>query len=498
MTQAADTADRAVIEVCAPISGEILATVGVMRGHPVRDVVRRARAAQRAWASTSFRERAASLVRFRDLLIEHTDDLVELLAREAGKPRQEALLHEVAAVASVCSYLAKHAESALAPEERPLSLLKRQKSRLRYQPRGVVAVIGACGSPLMLPLRHALAAVVAGNAAVVKPSDITPLSMLEAKKIWDRSGMPSDLLGVVTGPSETGAELVGAGIDLCVFTGSVATGRRVAAACGERLIPCVLELAGKAPLIACADCDVERTARAIVLSGFANSGQTCLSVERVYAHRDIADALVERVVELTRALRPGDPATECCDIGGIPRSRRVEIAEAHVADAVARGGRVRCGGERGPHARAAFLPTIITDVDHDATVMTEEIFGPIVPIMRVSSDEEAVSLANASRRGSNAYVFTEDSVRGERLAERLDAGSVHVNGATPFGGIEVFGREGLRAMCDVQHILVERVKLPAKSPLSFPYTEAGYRRLRAGVRALYKSGGLFERLSELF
>lgn len=516
MTQAVEittaTPAPASIDVCAPISGEVLGTVPVMDRQAVRDVVSRARAAQRLWAATSFRERAALLVRFRDALVEDTDELVDLLAREAGKPRQEGLLHEVAAVASICSYFAKHGGRLLAPEERPLSLFKHRKSLISYRPRGVVAVIGPWNFPLMLPLRDVLAAVTAGNAAVVKPSEITPLSMLRAKAIWDRSGMPPDLLGVVTGRGETGAELIDAGIDMCVFTGSVVTGKRVAAACGERLIPCVLELGGKAPLIACADCDIERTARAIVGGGFANSGQICLSVERVYAHADIADALVDRVVELTRALRAGDPVTEVCDIGGITFSRQVDVAEAHIADAVARGGRVRCGGKRRAGSRAAFEPTIITNVDHDATVMTEEIFGPVIPIMRVTSDEQAVALANASHLGLNAYIFTEDSVRGLRLAQRLDVGNVLVNdtlanGAmpeAPFGGIKesgfgrVLGREGLRGMCTVKHIMVERMKLPAKNPLSFPYTEGGYRRLRAGLRALYKSGGLLERLSELF
>jgi succinate-semialdehyde dehydrogenase/glutarate-semialdehyde dehydrogenase len=361
-------------------------------------------------------------------------------------------------------------------------------------------------------LRDVIAAVITGNAAVVKPSEVTPLICVKAKEIWDACGMPEDLFGMVTGYGATGAALIDAGIDLCVFTGSVATGKRVAAACGERLIPCIMELGGKAPLIACHDCDIERTARGIVAGGFAISGQVCISVERVYAHRDVYDRVLERTVELTRALRHGDPALEFCDIGGITFDKQIEVAEKHIADAVAKGAELRCGGKRIAGAKMAFEPTVLAGCNHDCTVMTQEIFGPIVPFMQVSSDEEALALANQSHLGLNAYVFTEDAVRGRRLAERIEAGSVVVNevlinggiGEAPFGGIKhsgfgrVMGEEGLRAMCHVRHLCLDRFKMPAKNPLAFPYTEKGYRWALKGTRAMFTSGGLFKRLSELF
>ena len=273
-----------------------------------------------------------------------------------------------------------------------------------------------------------------------------------------------------------------------------------------------MELGGKAPLIACADCDVERTARGIVAGGFTNSGQVCISVERVYAHRDVYDKLVDRVVELTTALKAGDPATEFCDIGGITFEDQIRVAEAHIADAKKRGATIRCGGNRRAGAKQAFEPTIVSDCSHECTVMREEIFGPIVPIMKVSSEEEALAHANDSHLGLNAYVYTEDSVRARRLAERIEAGSVVVNevlinGAiteAPFGGIKesgfgrVFGPEGLRAMCNVKHLCLERMKMPAKNPMAFPYTEKGYKWFEKTLRALYTSGGIFKRLSELF
>lgn len=515
MTQIAQNAapePPVVVEVTEPITGDTIGTVPIMSADEVNDVVARARAAQKKWAVLSFRERARRVLRFRDSFVAHASDLVDILAREAGKPKHEGLLHEVGAVASICTYFANNAGNILAPHEPSLVYMKHRRSIVSYTPRGVVGVIGPWNFPLMLPFRDAIAAVMAGNAVVIKPSEVTPLVMVRAKEIWDRSGMPPDLLGVVTGRGETGAALIDARIDMCVFTGSVSTGRRVAAACGERLIPCVMELGGKAPLIACADADIERTARAIVGGGFANSGQICLSVERVYAHERVHDALVERVVSLVKRLRRGNPASEFCDIGAVTFDRQIDIAEAHVADARARGGIVHCGGARREDAASGFLPTVISNVDHEATVMREEIFGPIVPIMRVTSDEEAITLSNDSHLGLNAYVFTEDPVRGRKLAEQLEAGSVLVNDVlvnggmpeTPFGGVKasgfgrVLGEEGLRAMCNTKHICVDRVKLPPKNPMWFPYTEKSYRRLHKGLRAMFTSGGIFKRLSELF
>ena len=201
---------------------------------------------------------------------------------------------------------AKHAPRILAPREIPLHLLKHRRSVVHYVPRGVVGVISPWNFPLIIPFADAFAALVTGSAVVVKPSEVTPLIALRVKDVWDKSGLPEDLLQVVTGYAETGAALIDAGIQKLIFTGGVASGKKVAAACGERLIPCVMELGGKAPLIACADADIERTARAITFGGFANSGQVCISVERVYAHRDIYPKLVERVAELVRELRQGN------------------------------------------------------------------------------------------------------------------------------------------------------------------------------------------------
>lgn len=496
----------------APATGDLLGEAPIMGADEVRAAVERARRAQEAWGALPVEERAERVLRFRDAVVDRADEIVDLLSRECGKPRHEALLHEVMVVADLATYFSREAARILAPRELSLHLMKHRRSWVHYTPRGVIGVISPWNYPFQLPLRDVLLAVIAGNAAVLKPSEVTPLIALKAKEIWDGAGLPEDVFQVVTGYGPTGAALIDAGIQMCIFTGGVATGRKVAAACGERLIPCVMELGGKAPLIACADADVERTAQAIVYGGFSNSGQACIAVERVYAHREIHDRLLERTVELTRSLRQGDPQKDFVDVGAIIFPQQIDIAERHIKDAQEKGANLQTGGHRRPGPGQFFEPTILSGCDHSMTVMTQEIFGPIVPFMQVSTEEEAVRLANESHLGLNAYVFTGDRDHGRRLAERIRAGSVLVNdvlsnGGTPeapFGGIKqsgfgrVMGEDSLRDMCDVQHISADRLKVPGKDPLWFPYTEGSYQWFRRGLRVLFSGGSILRRIGELF
>jgi acyl-CoA reductase-like NAD-dependent aldehyde dehydrogenase len=495
----------------APATGELIGEAPNTSPDEVKQAVLRAARAQEAWSVLPVEERASRLLRYRDAIVERAEEIVDLLVRECGKPRHEALLHEVMVVADLATYYAKAAPKILAPRELSLHLMKHRRSFLHYPARGVVGVISPWNYPFQLPLRDVIMALVAGNAAVLKPSEVTPLIALKAKEVWDGAGLPEDVFQVVTGEGKTGAALIDAGIQFLVFTGGVATGKRVAAACGERLIPCVMELGGKAPLIACSDADLERTARAIVYGGFSNAGQACISVERVYAHRDIHDRLLERVVNLTLELHQGDPSKDFVDVGAIIFPHQIEVAEKHIADAVAKGAEVRAGGKRVPGPGQFFESTVLAKCDHTMTVMKEEIFGPIVPFMQVTTEEEAIRLANESHLGLNAYVFSADREHGRRLAERVQAGSVLVNdvlsnGGTadaPFGGIKqsgfgrAMGEEALREMCNVKHISVDRVASKG-DPLWFPYTEKGYNWFKKGLRVMFGGGGLMKKISEIF
>jgi succinate-semialdehyde dehydrogenase/glutarate-semialdehyde dehydrogenase len=489
--------------------------VPVTPDQEVRRAVARARKAQAAWAILPVLERAHRLLRLRDALVEHAEDLVEIVARECGKPRHEALVHELTTLLYLIDWTCKQGPALLAPERLHLQLLKHRTSEVHYVPRGVVGVISPGNYPLVVPMGTVVSALLAGNACVVKPSELTPLTLLHAKKTYDSTGLPEDLFGVVLGSGATGQALVESGIDYCVFTGAVDTGRKVAAACGARLIPCTLELGGKAPLVACEDCDLERTARAIVMGGFANSGQACVSVERVYAHERVYEPLLARVRELVGELRQGDPSRGYVDIGAVLADRQIEVLERLVDDAVSRGARLVCGGTRpakdGLGGGRFYEPTVLADCDHTMAIMREESFGPVVPFMRVAGDDEAIALANDSHLGLSAYVFSRDRARARNLADRIEAGSVVINDVlsnyatveAPFGGVKqsgfgrVHGADGLRELCHLKHVSVDRVTPPSRDPIWYPYTARSFHWLQKGMRLLFGGGGWAKKVGEM-
>jgi acyl-CoA reductase-like NAD-dependent aldehyde dehydrogenase len=330
----------------APATGELLSELRITTPAEVAATVARAKRAQAAWAVLTVEERAERLLRFRDALLERADEMVDLIALETGKPRQEALVHEVFVALDLMTYYASQAPRALADKDVAFHLFRHRRGVVRYTPAGVVGVISPWNCPLVIPLGTVVAALVAGNAVVVKPSETTPLVMLKAKEIYDSTGMREDLFSVVVGYGETGEALIDSGIQRMVFTGSVAVGKKVGAACGARLVPCVLELGGKAPLIARADADIEKTAHAIVNGGFANGGQACTSVERVYADEKIHDALVARTVAIVRTLRQGDSRRGEVDVGPMIFAPQLAIVERLVRDAIERGAPLEIGGRR--------------------------------------------------------------------------------------------------------------------------------------------------------
>lgn len=496
----------------APATGEVLGDVPIHGADEVRDAVQRARVAQEAWGLLPIEERCQRILRFRDAIVDRAEEIIELLVAECGKPRAEALTHEVMVTADLATYYAKRASKLLAPREIELHLLKHRRSYVHYAPRGVVAIIAPWNFPFVIPIGDAITALIAGNAVVLKPSEVTSLIGLKAKEVYDAAGLPDDLFQVVTGDGSTGAALIDAGPDKVVFTGAVSTGRKVASACGERLIPCTVELGGKAAAIVCADADVERSARAIVWGGFANSGQICVSVERVYAHESVYEKLVERVTELTRDLRQGDPNSFTTDVGAIIFPNQMDVAEELIADAVGKGAQLRTGGKRREGEGQFFEPTVLAGCTQDMAVMRQEIFGPVVPIMKVGDEEEAVRLANDSHLGLMGYVFTKDRDKGRRLAERVRAGTVMVNdvlaayGApeTPFGGVKesgfgrVHGEEGLRDMCEIRHVNYDRVSLGSRDPLWYPYGEKTYKAALKGLRLLFRRGSPVQKILDLF
>jgi acyl-CoA reductase-like NAD-dependent aldehyde dehydrogenase len=465
----------------------------------VRAAVDVARKAQPEWAALPIDERARYLRRAIRALLDRQDEFVDAIRRETGKPEAEALAVEVLPACDALAFYAKRAKRILADRTVPVHLMKTKKLRISYRPLGVVGIVTPWNFPFLLSLNPTAQALMAGNAVILKPSEVTPHSGQLVEELLRAAGLPQGVFQCLLGDGETGRALVEAGCDKISFTGSVATGRKVAEACGRQLVPVTLELGGKDPMVVCADADLERAAAGAVYGAFANAGQVCVSTERVYVAEGVADEFVRKVVEKTGELRQG--ADGEADVGPMILSSQLDIVERHVQDAVARGARVLAGGRRNPGAKGLFFePTVLVDVDHDMAIMREETFGPVLPIMRVRDEDEAIRLANDTRYGLNANVWTRDKRKGVELAKQIQSGSVVVNdcmltyGVTesPFGGRkesgvgQVNGEIGLRSYCYAQSITIDR--FGGKSEfLWFPYTARKTRLLRRLMRMIWGS-----------
>src|SRR5687768_7663433 len=452
-----------------PSTGAEIGRAPLMDAADVAAAVTRARSAQHHWAALSFRERGRFILRAREIALDQLEEIATLISRETGKPPTEAISMEIVPTLDLMHYFAEHTKGLL--NQRPVDTgqygLMGRSSYVVYKPLGLVGIISPWNFPWATPLDEIVMALMAGNGVVVKPSELTSLTALKIGAIFKEAQLPRGVLEIVTGDGSTGAALVEAGVDKIMFTGSVATGKRVAEAAAKRLVPVVLELGGKDPMIVLEDAKLENAARAAIWGAFCNSGQACASIERCYVHESIARQFIDLVVKETRALRQGQPTAEGIDIGAMTNERQLKIVESHVSDAVKKGARVETGGSRVNGSRGWFhQPTVVTDVDHSMEIMTEETFGPTLPIMTFKTDDEAVALANDSIYGLTAAVFTSDIQRGRDLAERIDAGTVMVNevvythavAQTPWGGVKqsgygrTHGRLGLLEMVTHQHI----------------------------------------------
>jgi acyl-CoA reductase-like NAD-dependent aldehyde dehydrogenase len=462
-----------------PATGEVLRELECTDEREVQAAVARSHAAQAAWAGVGVRGRIAVLREFQRRLHEKKSEIAEAITREAGKPVAEALTTEVLVVLDATRFLIDNAYRLLSDEPVPHGNLvtKLKSGRLVHEPYGVVGIISPWNYPFSIPATESLTALVAGNAVVLKPSEFTSLAALELEKLLHAAGVPKDVFQVVVGDGATGAALVHSEtdqikidqikIDKVVFTGSVATGKRIAAAAAERLLPVVLELGGKDPMLVLDDADVDVASSAAVWGAFVNAGQTCLSVERCYVHRSRYEEFLRACAEKTKKLRVGDGSDPETDVGPMIHERQLQIVEAQVEDAVARGARVVAGGSPLPDLGKNFYgPTVLADVTHEMRIMREETFGPVLPVMAFESDDEAVRLANDSEYGLAASVWTRNRARGESLARRIQAGTVMVNDViscygiseAPHGGVKssgvgrTHGRFGLEEMVRLKYL----------------------------------------------
>jgi acyl-CoA reductase-like NAD-dependent aldehyde dehydrogenase len=490
------TTPPASVVVKCPATGEVVGSVPVTPRAEVEAIAARLRAAQPNWQAMGTPGRARWLGRWRDWLLDHEAELLSLVQRESGKSWGDTS-GELAA--AFINYWVDNAAEFLADEDVPSAGLANAVKRLKvtYDPYPLVGVITPWNGPLSVPLLDIPAAMMAGCAVLSKPSEFTPLVWKAAVAGWMEIGAP-DVLDAVYGFGETGSAVVDL-VDFVMFTGSVATGRRVAVAAAQRLVPCSLELGGKDAMIVCADADVDRAVEGALWGGFFNAGQICISVERVYAEEPVYDEFVQKLVSRTSQLRQGMDADKhySSDVGAMATEAQRDIVSRHVEDALSKGAKVLTGGKAGSDG-LFYEPTVMVDVDHGMDCMREETFGPTLPVMKVRDAQEAIDKANDSRFGLSGSVWTRDKAKAMALARRMDTGLVHINsvvlGVTqvpvPFGGwndsglgSRSGGAAGIRKYCRTKSIVADRVTM--KKELNwYPYSRGKGRVMSTMARLL--------------
>lgn len=490
-----------------PATGAEFGRVANSSAEEVREAVEKSRAAFQAWRETSFAERKKIVMRAREVILDELDEIARLISDESGKPVAEALSMEIAPVLDLMQYFARNTEKLLKPRKINIGLYATlgRYSKIIYQPLGVVGIIPAWNYPFSIPLGETAMALMAGNTVVLKPSELTPFIGLKIGAIFEKAGLPENVVQIVTGDGQTGAALVESAPDKIMFTGSVATGKKIAAAAAKNLTSVVLELGGKDPMIVFEDANLELAASAAIWGAFCNSGQSCSSVERLYVQESVAKELTKKIVEKTKLLRQNLGSEETTDIGAMSSERQTRAVEEHVADFRRAGAEILTGGKRNERFAGTFYePTVIGNATNEMRGMREETFGPTLPIAIFKTEAEAVRLANDSEFGLTASVWTRDLEKGKRVAEKIEAGTVCVNevlythgiGQTPWGGFKNSGRgrthgaEGLLELVQPQHIHVNRFAV-LPNAWWLPYSPEAIKTFR-GLARNFASGSLFQ------
>ncbi len=419
------------LESFNPATGELVGSVATITPDEVQSVVDDVARIQPAWAELSLQDRGRYMRRAADALLDDIDEIAELLVQEQGKPRAEAYTMELLPTVDALHWCAKAGPKILADEKVRMSqaFLASKKGRFSYEPIGVVGVIAPWNYPWSIPFGEVAIALMAGNGVVLKPASLTPLLGEAIRRVFEKGGLPEGLIRVVHGGGAVGDALARSSVGKVFFTGSVEVGRKVGEVCAQQLKGSVLELGGKDPMIVCADADLPNAISGAVWGGFANAGQTCSGIERVYVVKEVADRFVEGVARETERLRLGDPLQWETEIGPMTSAGQYEIVVDLIEDAVASGATKLCGGptEVAGLSGKFVAPTVLTGVTHEMRIMKEEIFGPVLPIVVVDSEQEAIELANDSEFGLGASVWTKDRQKGERIARRIESGMVWVN-----------------------------------------------------------------------
>jgi acyl-CoA reductase-like NAD-dependent aldehyde dehydrogenase len=498
-TNGASAAAADAIEVHNPATGELIKTIPVDPPEAVAATVQRVRANQPEWEAMGIEGRYRLLGKLRDWLLDNEERVLDTMQAETGKVRADAS-NEPGYLADLINFYGTRAASFIGEESvRPHTpLLASKKLRIQYRPYPVVGIISPWNFPLILSLGDSIPALQAGCAVVIKPSEFTPLGLTEVIEAWKHEIGGPDVFDCVHGVGETGGALVDE-VDFIQFTGSDRTGRKVMARAAETLTPVSLELGGKDPMIVLADADIDRAANAAAWGGMMNSGQICLSVERIYVEEPAYDEFVDKLTAEVGRLRQGaDDARNPKDVGAMTSPNQTAIVEDHVEDALAAGAKALTGGKRVEGPGDYFEPTVLVDVDHSMKVMRDETFGPVVGVMKARDAEEAIELANDTRYGLGASVFGERE-RAEGVARRVECGAVNVNDVlinyfamdVPMGGWKQsgigtrHGEGGIKKYCRSESLVITRFG-GKREPTWYPYTKTR-RRILAPISRFFNA-----------
>jgi acyl-CoA reductase-like NAD-dependent aldehyde dehydrogenase len=490
-----------------PATDQALGTLPAATPAEVQETVERARAAQKQWAQSSFRQRRAVLRRMLQSILDDADVLCAAVVADSGKTWENALLGEVMPVCNKIRWIIRYGEKHLRSESMPSGLLKHKKGRIEYRPLGVVACIVPWNYPFQNIFGSLVAPLMAGNAVVIKASEAVAWSTQRFRRVFEEAlvaeGFSADTVQIINGYGDTGAALVRSRVQKILFIGSVGNGRRIIEGSAEHLTPVVMELGGKDPMIICDDAHLDQAVHSALSGCFINLGQNCIASERLIVQAGIFDRFVEEVTRIAGDLRQGVPEQPgTLDVGAMTTPQQVRIVDELVRDALASGARALVGGRLPDDASGSFYPpTVLVDVTPEMRIANEEVFGPVMLIMRVADDAEAVRLANATDFGLQSSVFSRDRKRAERIAAELEAGATcindfglcYLNQDLPFGGVKysgfgrMNGRDGLRAYTNPKAVLSDRFPIAVPQRL-YPVGAGDYAKARNGIRLLFATG----------
>ena len=496
-----------VIECFAPATGEKLGEVIAQSPEQVREAVARARKAQKDWGKSTFKQRRAVLTHIMNHVLDHADELCDLIVKDSGKTYENAMMGEILPICTKIKWTVKNGEKHLQPEKVGSGMFPHKKARIEYVPLGVVACIIPWNYPLQNIISSLVTPLMAGNAVVLKPSEAVAWSSQRFQMITDealrKEGFSTDTVQIVNGFGDTGAALVRSRVDKILFIGSVNNGRRIIEGSAEHLTPVVMELGGKDPLIVCNDADMNKALHSALGGCFINLGQNCIASERIIALEGIYDDFVKQVSDYTNTLRQGVPeAPGAVDVGAITTPMQLKVIDELVKDALENGARALAGGAVRNIGNGTFYPpTVLVDVTPDMKIAQTEVFGPVMLILKAKDEAEAIEIANGTDFGLHSSVITKNKQKGERIAEQLEAGATcindfgicYLNQDLPFGGVKysgygrMNGRDGLRDYTNHKAVLSDRFSFEIP-PKLYPVGKYDYSAAKYTVRLMYSQG----------